>query len=702
MDNPLLRPSELPYELPDFRSIREEHFLPAFEAAMAQDLECVRAVLADPAPPTFANTVEALERGGLALDRVESVFFTLTAAHNTAGVQRIYQELAPRLAEHKADFTLNKELYARVRRVDRTDLQPWQLRALDEYVSWFQSSGAELGLDDQQRLREVNDELSALSIRYGNDLLREVNASAVVVDDPEALDGMDPADIEAAASAAAENGHRGRYLLTPALFTVQPVLSVLTDRALRRRIHLAAVHRGTGGLDGEGSQSRTDLRPLAARIARLRAEQARLLGYRSHGDHVMAGSTAPSSEAVQEMLERITGPAVRNALEERAELERLAGHPIEAWDWPYWAERLRRERYHVDTSALREYFELESVLEHGIFRTARELYGLVFTERPDLPGYLPQVRVWEVTDEHGEEVGLFLGDWFTRPTKQGGAWMGSLVHQNRLTGQRPVVVNNANFTRPPAGRPKLLTLDEVVTVFHEFGHALHGLLSDVHLPSFSGTKVPRDFVEYPSQVHEMWVLHPDVAPHYARHHRTGEPVPEAALAALRQAAAHGQGFRTVEYLASTWLDLAWHGIEDPSRLPDPRSVEQEALERAGIDVPGIAPRYRTGYFKHIFAGGYSAGYYAYIWSEILDADTARWFTAHGGLTRENGRRFAEEVLSRGNETAPLEAVEALLGRRPQLGALLQRRGLLPREEFVHRRRGAPAPEAGGPDRGDRA
>ncbi|GGG59683.1 peptidyl-dipeptidase Dcp [Kocuria dechangensis] len=691
--NPLLRPSDLPYELPDFRGIREEHFLPAFDAAMAQDLECVRQILADPAPPTFQNTVEALERGGLALDRVESVFFALTAAHNTPGIHRIYQELAPRLSEHRADFTLNKELYHRVRRVDRTDLEPWQLRVLDEYLSWFERSGVELTLDEQARLRAINDELSALSIRFGNDLIQEVHSSAVLVEDRAELDGMAEADVEAAAVAAAENGHPGRWLLTPSLFTVQPALSVLTDRALRRRIHLAAVNRGTGEHGGEGSQSGIDLLPVAARIAQLRAEQAGLLGCVSHADYVMQASTAPSPEAVHEMLARITEPAVRNALEERAELEELAGHRLEAWDWPFWAERLRRERFAVDSSALREYFELESVLEHGIFRTARELYGLVFTERPDLHGYLPEVRVWEVTDEAGRGVGLFLGDWFTRPTKQGGAWMSSLVHQNRLAGQRPVVVNNANFTRPPAGQPKLLTLDEVVTVFHEFGHALHGLLSDVHLPSFSGTKVPRDFIEYPSQVHEMWVLHPDVAPHYARHHATGEPLPAQTLRALREASAHGQGYRTVEYLASTYLDLAWHGITDPAELPDPCTVEDDALARAGVDVHGIPPRYRTGYFKHIFAGGYSAGYYTYVWAEILDADTVQWFTARGGLTRENGRRFQEEVLSRGNEAAALEMFEALVGRRPHLRALLERRGLLPREEFVHRRRGAPAAES---------
>ncbi|HST72189.1 M3 family metallopeptidase [Kocuria rosea] len=693
MDNPLLRPSDLPYELPDFGRLREEHFLPAFEAAMAHDLANVEAVLTDPAAPTFANTVEVLERGGLFLDRVESVFFTLTAAHNTPGVQRIYEQLAPRLSKHKADFTLNKALYHRVRRVDRTDLEPWQVRALDEYLSWFQRSGVELTLDEQAQLRRINDELSALSIRFGNDLIQEVHASAVLVEDPAELDGMAEADVEAAALAAAEQGHPGRWLLTPSLFTVQPALSVLTDRALRRRIHLAAVNRGTGARGGPGSQSRIDLLPVAARIAALRAEQSELLGCRSHAEYVMQASTAPSPEAVHEMLERVSGPAVRNALEERAELEALAGHRIEAWDWPFWAERARRERFAVDTSALREWFELESVLEQGIFRTARELYGLVFTERPDLRGYLPEVRVWEVTDERGRGVGLFLGDWFTRSTKQGGAWMGSLVHQNRLTGQRPVVVNNANFTPPPAGSPKLLTLDEVVTVFHEFGHALHGLLSDVHLPSFSGTKVPRDFVEYPSQVHEMWALHPDVAPHYARHHVSGEPLPEQTLEALRAAAAHGQGFRTVEYLASTCVDLAWHGSADPDGPPAPHTVEAGALARAGLDVRGIDPRYRTGYFKHVFAGGYSAGYWSYLWSEILDADTAQWFTARGGLTRDNGRRFAAEVLSRGNETAPMEAFEALLGRGPHLRALLERRGLLPREQFVHRRRGAPAPEA---------
>lgn len=686
--NPLLSASELPCELPDFHAIRAEHFPPAFQAAMAADMAAVDRVLKNPGPATLENTIAVLEREGLFLDRVESAFFTLTAGNLTEDLQGIYEELATKLSQHRADVTLNRDLYQRIASVPEEGLKPFELRVLREYRKWFERSGVLLGADAQARLREINDRISTLGIRYGTRLVRENERAAVHVLEESRLAGMDAADISAAAAAAAEAGYDDGYLINLLAPTSQPVLRSLHDRDLREEIHQAALDRGRGPVHPSGprpTRSKDDLRPIAAELAVLRAEQARLLGYTSHDELVISGSAAKTPARVQEMLDQVIPAAVRNAVAERTDLEQLAGHPIAAWDWAYWAERAKQtesaqpdgEMTPGDSADLRSYLELSTVVAEGLFHTARVLFGLDFRRREDLRGHLPSVEVYEaVRADTGDTVGLLLADWWTRPAKSGGAWMGTLVHQNHLGGQKPVVTLNTNFTRPASGRPKLLTLDEVVTLFHEFGHVLHGLLSDVHFPSFAGTKVARDVVEFPSQVFEMWVLHPDVLPRYAKHHETGDVLPEQVADRLRGAGADGQGFRTVEYLCATAIDLAWHErtVDDPE--PQLDSFDDHALAAAGLHVDGIEPRYTSGTFKHIFAGGYAAGYYSYLWSEIIDADAVQWFESMGGLTREAGDRFRQTVLSRGNETDPMDGVRELLGREPEMTPLLARRGLL--------------------------
>lgn len=674
-----MKPSDLECNLPDFAALEAEHFPPAFEAAMAADVAAVHTVLADPGPPTMENTLDVLEREGLFLDRVESTFFTLTAGDLSDDLQAIYEDLATKLSQHRADITLNRHLYQRIAAVPEDGLSRTQLRVLREYRRWFERSGVLLDAAAQARLREINDRISTLGIRYGTHLVRENQRAAVLVTDRDRLAGMEEADIDAAASAAAEAGHDGAYLLALAAFTTQPVLAQLHDRQLRQEIHQAAMDRGRGPSDPSGelpTSSREDLRPIAAELAGLRAEQAQLLGFNSHDEFVMAGSAAGEPGRVHNMMSTVTPAAVRNAVAEREQLERRAGHPIQPWDWPYWAARAEISDADESPVNLRDYFELESVVHHGLFHTARELFGLEFTQRDDLRGHLPGVVVYQCRRAAtGETVGLVLADWWARPTKSGGAWMGTLVHQNRLGKQRPVVTLNTNFTRAPQGSPKLLSHSEVITLFHEFGHVLHGLLSDVFYPSFAGTKVARDVVEFPSQVYEMWVDHADVLPVYAKHHHTGEPLPQVAVDKLRSKTTSGQGFATVEYLAATAIDLAWHERTPEAPAPELATFDRDAVEAAGLLVDGIDPRYTSGSFKHIFAGGYSAGYYSYLWSEIIDADAVEWFNAHGGLSAEAGAEFARCILSRGNETDPMDGVRALLGREPDMGPLLARRGL---------------------------
>ncbi|PXY22524.1 M3 family metallopeptidase [Prauserella muralis] len=676
-DNPLLAPSELPYGLPPFGAIADEHFLPAFEAGMAEQAAEVEAIAASPEPPTFENTIVALERSGRLLGRVSSVFFNLVASDSTDARQRVHTEIAPRLAAHADAIHLNPTLFARIETLyeqrGSLGLDPESAWLLRRYHLDFQRAGAGLPEAEQRRLRELNEELSSLSTTFQNNLLADTNDLAVLVDSAEQLDGLAEDAIAAAAEAATTRGEQGRYLLKLVLPTGQPALASLANRALRERLHRAATSRGARGNEHDTSA-------VLARIAALRAERAALLGHPHHASYVIEDQTARTPDAALGLLHRLAPVAVANAKADAAELQREIAESgedftLRPWDWAFYAERVRKRRYDIDDAELRPYFELERVLRDGVFYAANRLYGITFTERHDLPVYHPDVRVFEVRDADGGPLGLFLGDYYTRDSKRGGAWMNNFVEQSRLLGERPVVVNNLNIAKPPAGEPALLTYDEVTTAFHEFGHALHGLLSDVTYPTFSGANVPRDFVEFPSQVNEMWALWPEVLANYARHHRTGEPLPAHLVSRLEESRQYGEAFATTEYLAASLLDLAWHTLGAGEHVDDVARFEAEALEKAGVALETVPPRYRSTYFAHIFSSGYAAGYYSYIWSEVLDADSVEWFREHGGLTRANGETFRRELLSRGGSVDSMEAFRAFRGRDPEIEPLLRRRGL---------------------------
>ncbi|NUR74568.1 MAG: M3 family metallopeptidase [Hamadaea sp.] len=681
-DNPFATPSDLPYEVPPFDRIAEEHYLPALRAGMAEQRAEVEAITAQTDEPTFENTLVALERTGRLLKRVALAFDNVTSADTTPGLQEIESEVAPELAAHSDAIFLDQALYARVKSLyDRRDslgLDPESAWLLERYHTQFVRAGARLSTEDAERLRAYNAELATLCTTFGNQLLADTNESAVVVTDAAQLAGLSD-DAIAAAQEAAKGRDLDGYALTLILPTAQPPLASLHDRGLRQRIHQASVVRGAQGNDNDTSE-------VVRRIVKLRAERARLLGYPHHAAYQIEDNTARTADAALGMLAKLAPAAVANAEAELADLQAVVdaeggGFAVEAWDWAYYTEKVRKQRYDIDEAELRPYFELERVLVDGVFFAAGKLYGLQFTERHDLPGYHPEVRVFEVFNEDGTALGLFYGDFYTRDSKRGGAWMNSLVTQSHLFGSKPVVTNNLNISKPPAGEPTLLTLDEVRTLFHEFGHALHGLFSNVRYPKFTGTSVPRDFVEFPSQVNEVWMLWPEVLSNYATHYQTGERLPQEIVDRLQAAAKFNEGFATTEYLAASLLDLAYHtltveDLETPGLLDDLQAFEADALTKAGVNVPAVPPRYRTSYFAHIFTGSsYSAGYYSYIWSEVLDADTVEWFKENGGLRRSNGDTFRIELLSRGGTADALSFFRGFRGRDPQIEPLLVRRGL---------------------------
>lgn len=670
--NPFFEPSDLPYELPPFTRIRNDHFLPAFTRGMADQLAEVAAIGAAAEPATFENTVEALERSGAVLGRVCRVFFNKVQSDTDEEVQALEVEITPRLAAHADMLLLDPALFGRLDALygqrERLGLDGEQLRLLERHHTDRVRAGAQLAPEQQRRLRELNAEIAALGTEFGQNLRAATAAAALVLDRAEELAGLPTDRIAAAAEQAQELGHPGKFVLVLKNFSSQTELAALEDPALRERLLTASLGRGT---DSNG--------PVAVALAGLRAERAALLGYPSHAAWAVADRTAGTTDAVEELLGRLVAPAVANAEREGAALAEAAGvAEIRAADWQFYAERVRKERFDLDAAALRPYLELESVLHDGVFHAAGLVYGLTFTPRPDLDPYHPDARIYEVRDADGSPLGLYIGDFHARESKRGGAWMDSLVVQSRLLGQRPVVVNNLNVAKPPAGEPVLLTWSEVNTLFHEFGHALHGLLSDVRYPLLSGTHVPRDFVEFPSQVNEMWADWPEVLAHYARHHVTGEPMPAELPARLRESENFGAGFRMVEHQAAAVLDWAWHTLSGDGDVPgghEAEAFEAAALERYGLAVAAIPPRYRTGYFAHIFSDGYAAGYYGYRWAEVLDADTVRWFRENGRSIRESGEIFRRELLGRGGSVDPPAAFRAVVGRDAEIGPLLERHGL---------------------------
>ena len=678
-DNPFFAESPLPHQLPPFDRIDDAHYAPAFERGMADQIAEIEEIAGASEPPTFENTIVALERSGQLLNRVAATFFALSSADTNDAINAIRNEMAPRLAAHTDRMLLDAGLFARVEALyeQRADigLDDESRRLVEEYYVDFVRAGARLSDAEKERMQAINARLAALSSRFTQNVLDEVNASAVVVESRDELAGLSEGQVAAAVAAAEARDLEDRYVIPLLNTSGQPALTSLEDRDLRERIMRTSLARGSQG--GE-----YDNRGVITEMARLRAERAAMLGYPNHAAYILERQTARTVDAVNERLASLAPPAVANAEREAADLQAMAaaeGADIElaAWDWSYYTEKVRAERYAFDASQLRPYFEMDNVLENGVFFAANRLHGLTFEERPELPVYHPDVRVWEVFDADGEALGLFIGDFYARPSKRGGAWMNAYVSQSHLLETSPVVGNHLNVPKPPEGEPTLLTFDEVTTMFHEFGHALHGFFSDVRYPYFAGTSVPRDFVEFPSQVYEMWATWPEVLRNYAVHHETGEPMPADLLDRVLATEQFNQGFATTEYLAASLLDMAWHQIT-ADEVPDAAGVEAfeaAALEAAGVALETVPPRYRSTYFSHIWSSGYSAGYYSYIWAEVLDADSVEWFKENGGLLRENGDHFRSTLLSKGGSIEAIDLFRAFRGAEPDIGPLLVRRGL---------------------------
>ncbi|MFL2433265.1 MAG: M3 family metallopeptidase [Vicinamibacterales bacterium] len=678
-DNPFYTESTQPYQLPPFDRIEESHFLPAFERGMAEQLEEVAMIVGQSDPATFDNTLVALERSGVLLNRVAATFFNLSSADTNEALDQIQAEVAPRLAAHTDQILLNGRLFERVRSLyearDTLGLDAESLRLVERHYVDFVRAGALLSEAEQERMQEINGEMAALQTSFTQNVLDGVNAAAIVVDDREQLSGLSEGEVAAAAAAANSRGLDGKYVIALLNTSGQPALSSLDDRALRERIMRASLARGSE--DGD-----YDNRQVITRLAELRAERAVLLGYPNHAAYILDEQTAQTVTAVNDRLASLVPRAVANADREANDLQAMASTSasdveLASWDWSYYTEMVRADRYDFDAAELRPYFEIDAVIENGVFYAANQLYGITFESRPDLLGYHPDVRVWEVFDQDGTPLGLFLGDFYARPSKRGGAWMSAYVTQSRLLGTTPVIANHLNITKPVDGEPTLLTFGEVETLFHEFGHALHGFFSDVEYPYFAGTAVPRDFVEYPSQVNEMWATWPEVLTNYAVHYETGEAMPQELLDKVLETAAFNQGFATTEYLAASLLDQAWHQLT-VDQVPAPQDVttfEARALQDAGVGVAVIPPRYRSTYFSHIWGSGYSAGYYSYIWAEVLDADSVEWFKENGGLRRENGDHFRGTLLSKGGSVDAMELFRTFRGAEPNIEPLLVRRGL---------------------------
>ncbi len=673
MSNPFLEPSTLPFGMPPFAEIRDEHYKPAFEIGMEEHLKEIRSITMKRDMPLFDNTMIPLEKSGQILERVAIVFFNKTSADGNAATEELEEWVAPLLAAHSDAIKLDSQLYWRIKTIydqlDSLELDAESRYLVERYYMEFTIAGA--GLDDaeKEKLRDYNQQLSTLTTRFEKNLLADTNDLAIVIDDVSDLAGLEPGEVSAAAEAAKERGLEGKYLVTLVLPTGHPWLSSLTDRGVRERIMTASRARGIRGNEWDNTQ-------LVLDITRLRAERAALLGFASHAEWVIADETAKTPANVAAMLDKLAVPAARNAKAEQADLETQAGHPIEAHDWAFYSEKVRQAKYDVDTAQMRPYFEAERVLQNGVFFAATKLYGITFTERPDIVAYHPDVRVFEVTDESGEPVGLYTLDLYTRDSKRGGAWMNSLISQSQLLGHPVIVTNNLNVPKPAAGEPTLLTYDEVNTFFHEFGHALHGLFARVTYPKFAGTNTYRDFVEFPSQVNEMWMLWPEILANYAVHHQTGEPMPQEFVDKIQASSAFNEGFATSEYLAAALLDQAWHTITATDAVADVPAFEAAALAKVGLDNPAVPTRYSSTYFQHVMStSAYDAGYYSYIWSEVLDADTVEWFKENGGLTRENGDRFRSRLLGVGGSKDPLEAFRDFRGRDADIQPLLDRRGL---------------------------
>ncbi|SFM76395.1 M3 family metallopeptidase [Rugamonas rubra] len=675
--NPFAKASTLPFQFPAFDRIKNEDYAPAYAEGMRQQAAEVEAIANNPKAATFDNTIVAMERSGQLLGRVGSVFGNLSGANTNDVLEALDRDLSPKLAAHSDAIRLNGKLYARIKslyeRRAKLHLDAESLYLLERYNTDFVRAGAKLSDADKSQLKAYNAELAVLQTSFSQNVLREANASALIVDTRAELAGMSDKAIDAAAATAKARGLEGKFAIPVTNTTGQASLAVLSERATRQRLLEASTTRGSHG--GE-----FDNRAIVLKIAKLRAERAALLGYASHAAYALEDQTARSTEAVNSLLAEFAKPAVANARKEAAEIQQLVdaekgGFAVAAQDWSYYSDKVRAQRFAFDQNQLKPYFELNNVLNNGLFFAANKVYGLSFKERKDLPVYNPDVRVFDVIDADGKPMAIFVADFYARGNKRGGAWMNAYVSQSKLMGTRPVVANHLNIPKPADGEATLLTYDELRTLFHEFGHALHGMFSDVTYPRFAGTRVPRDFVEFPSQVNEMWSVWPEVLGNYAKHYQTGAAMPKELLDKVVASKKFNEGFRTTEYLAASIVDQRWHQLGAGQIPGDVLAFEAAALKDAGVDFAPVPPRYRTTYFSHVFAGGYSAGYYGYLWSEKLDADSVEWFKENGGMLRKNGDYFRKMLLSRGGSMDAMQMFRAFRGRDAKIEALLERRGL---------------------------
>jgi peptidyl-dipeptidase Dcp len=674
--NPLLAEWETPFGVPVFDRIRDEHYLPAIKEGMSQEMVNIQAIVDNPEPPTFSNTVAALDRSDALLTKVLNVFRAMRSANTNETLQGIAKETAPMLAKHRDDILLNEKLFGRIKAVHEQqadlDLDVEQQMLLEEFYKDFVRGGANLGEEQKAALRKINEELALLTVQFGENILKENNGFELVIENEAELAGLSEASVSGAAEAAEARGHQGKWVFTLHKPSMIPFLQFAENRALREQIFSGYINRGNNGNELDNKEN-------AARIAVLRVKRSKLLGYDTHADYVLEENMAKSPERVYEFLDKLWAPALAVAKQEVIELQAMidaegGDFKLQPWDWWYYAEKLRKEKYDLDEESLRPYFKLENVID-GVFTVANNLYGITLEERFNLPKYHEDVKTFEVKEADGSHLGILYVDYFPRESKRGGAWMNSFRKQRRLDGEKitPVIYNVGNFSKPTADKPALISLEEVDTLFHEFGHGLHGLLSDCTYEKLSGTAVPRDFVELPSQIMENWATHPEVLKLYARHYETGEPIPDELVAKIKASKKFNQGFATVEYLAASYLDMDWHTLGE-AREPDTLSFEDASLGKIHL-IPEIVTRYRSSYFNHIFAGGYASGYYSYVWAEVLDADAFQAFRENGLFDSATAAAFRQNILSRGGSEDPMVLYKRFRGAEPKIQPLLERRGL---------------------------
>lgn len=677
--NPLLQASQLDMEAPDFSAIKPEHFMPAFRAGMEQQLREIDSIVSNSEAPTFDNTLVALQRTGAILTRTSEIFFGLAGADGTDEIRAIQDSVMPLLAAHQDAISLNDALFARIQRVyetQRDSLVGEDARLLEVVYDRFLKAGAALSPEAKTHLKQINERLATLQNQFNNLVKDGTAAAAILVEDESELSGLSPESLAQARADAEQAGHAGKYLLNIQNTTRSAYLSELDNRDLRRRLLETSMKRGEQG-------DQYDTRETVKEITRLRAEKAKLLGFDNFATWTLRDQMAASPDHVYDFIGRLVKAYRPKAEADRMELQAFARQTagadfvLEAWDWDYYAEKLRKAKYDLDENDIKPYFALDSVVKNGLFYMARELYGVDFVERTDLPVYGEHVRVYDVVDQQsGDKIALFYTDYYRRPTKSGGAWMSNWVSQNHLLGQKPVVYNVCNYAPPVNGQPTLLNMDEVTTLFHEFGHGLHGLFANQKYETLSGTNVPRDFVEMPSQFHEHWATDSAVLSNYAKHYKTGEPMPASLVEKMRKAANFNQAYALGENIAAVIIDMAWHTITTNTEVSDVNAFERAALDRMGMLNAQIPPRYRSTYFRHTMGGGYSAGYYAYLWAEVLDNNTYDWFRANGGLTRQNGQRLRDVILSRGNSEDLNKVFQEMTGlAQPDIQSLMKARGL---------------------------